>query len=92
VAYADAVLGEARFSIASCSAGDVVDLASTNATLNRVTRAIFIGGAGNLSVEMEQQPGVTLTLTGVLAGSWIPIRVKKFIKATTTCTIIVAFY
>ncbi len=56
--------------------------------LSDVTRWVWVGGAGNLAVIM--QDGSTPTLTGVPAGSLLPIRVSR-VKATgTTATTIVA--
>lgn len=58
--------------------------------LSKVTRAIFVGGAGNLHVIM--QDGSEVTVTGVVAGSLLPIRVKKVFSTSTTATNIVGFY
>lgn len=58
--------------------------------LGNTTTGIFVGGAGNLSVVMSDN--TTVTLTGVTAGTFLPISVQQ-IKATgTTATNIVAFY
>ena len=60
------------------------------ADLTNVTKALFVGGAGNLA--LVTQNGTTLTLTGVIAGSYLPIRVSQ-VKATgTTATNIAAFF
>lgn len=54
------------------------------------TDALFVGGAGNLTVTM--QDGTDLTLTGVTAGSVLRLAVTK-VKATgTTATNIAALY
>jgi len=58
------------------------------------TRAIFVGGAGNLSVEAfdpATKKRATVVLTGVLAGSVLPIEVSRVNAASTTATNIVAF-
>jgi len=53
-------------------------------------RALWVGGAGNLTVEMEGAPnGETVVFQGVKAGVWMPIRVRKVMEATTA-TLIVA--
>jgi hypothetical protein len=53
------------------------------------TDALFIGGAGNLTVTM--QDGNDLVLTGVLAGTRLDLAVTK-VKAATTATNITALY
>lgn len=61
-----------------------------DATVIPQTDALFVGGAGNLTVTM--QDGNDLTLTGVTAGSVLPLAVSK-VKATgTTATNIAALY
>jgi hypothetical protein len=71
-------------------ATDGLAVTTSDATVLTTTRYIFVGGAGNLSVVMSS--GTTVTLTGVIAGSWLPLRVTK-VKATgTTATNIAAFW
>jgi hypothetical protein len=53
-----------------------------------VSRALWIGGAGNISVVMSS--GVTVTFSGILAGSMLPIRVSRVRSTSTTATNIVA--
>jgi hypothetical protein len=63
---------------------------SDGTDLTNVTRALFIGGAGNLVV--IDQSGNTTTFTGVLAGTILQLRVTR-VKATgTTATNIVALW
>jgi hypothetical protein len=50
-------------------------------------RALYVGGAGDVVIDTEQDTGVTLS--AVPAGSVIPIRAKR-VKAATTATLIVA--
>ena len=63
---------------------DVTDLAQT-------TRAIYVGGAGDVSVEMAGT-GTAIIFTGVLAGSILPIRVTRVNSTSTTATNITALY
>lgn len=58
--------------------------------LASVTRAIFVGGAGAMAVVMAG--GSELTITGIIAGSWLPIRVKQVKSTGTTATNIAGFY
>lgn len=62
---------------------------SDSADLARVSRGLFVGGAGNLSVVMAGN-GATVVFTGVTAGSFLPIRVSRVNSTSTTATNIVA--
>jgi len=53
-------------------------------------RALYIGGAGNVSVVMAG--GATVTFAGVSAGTILPIRVDRVRSTDTTATSIVALY
>jgi hypothetical protein len=69
---------------------DGVAVTTSDSTVLTTTRAVFVGGAGNLAVVLSS--GTTLTLTGVTAGSLLPLRVTK-VKATgTTATNIAALW
>lgn len=65
---------------ATPAGGDVV-LAATS-------RMIYVGGIGDLKVQMLS--GNDVTFVGVPAGSQLPIRVKKIYNAGTTAAAIVA--
>jgi hypothetical protein len=54
-------------------------------------RAIWVGGAGNLSLIAADDGSTTVAILGVPAGTLLPIRAKQ-IKAATTATSIVALY
>lgn len=58
--------------------------------LTAVTRGIYVGGDGNLAVVTKG--GQTVTFTGVVAGSVIPVRAKKVLATGTTATNIVALW
>jgi len=58
--------------------------------LAQTSRAIFVGGAGNLVAVMAG--GTTVTFTGVVAGSILPIRVTRINSTNTTATNIVSIY
>lgn len=59
---------------------DTEDLAET-------TRSIYVGGDGNLNVDMAD--GTTVLFTAVKAGSVIPIRVSRVRATSTTATALV---
>lgn len=52
------------------------------------TRAVYVGGAGNISVLPVGQ-GTSVTLTGVQGGTILPIRVARVNATGTTATAIV---
>ncbi len=63
---------------------------SDSTVFSQPTRAVFVGGAGNLAVRYLD--GTTDTLTGVLAGTLLPIRVDKVMSTNTTATNISGLY
>jgi hypothetical protein len=62
---------------------DSVDLAF-------VTRELWVGTAGNLSLEMHG--GDSIVITGVPAGARLPYRVSRVNATSTTATGIVALW
>lgn len=54
------------------------------------TRALYVGGSGNISLLSEA--GDTVTLVGVTAGSVLPIRINRVNSTNTTATNMVAFF
>ena len=58
--------------------------------LTHSARALFVGGAGDIKV--DTLGGDTVTFTGVLAGSILPVRILKVYATDTTATNIVAVY
>jgi hypothetical protein len=63
---------------------------SDSAELPQVTRAIFIGGEGNLSVTMAN--GDTVVLTAVQPGMIYPLRCSKVRQSGTSASGIVGLY
>jgi hypothetical protein len=63
---------------------------SNDDDLTYTSRAVFVGGAGNLNVDMAG--GDTVLLTGLLAGSFLPISVNRIRSTSTTATNIIAFW
>ncbi|MEG3124801.1 spike base protein, RCAP_Rcc01079 family [Sphingomonas sp. GB1N7] len=55
------------------------------------TRAILIGGAGDLAVLFADDTA-SVVLKGLVAGSILPIRVQKVLATGTTATNLVALY
>ncbi len=63
---------------------------SDTARLGFVTRAVYVGGAGTLRVEMLG--GETITFEGLAAGTVLPIRTGKILATGTTATALVALW
>lgn len=70
--------------LAAVTPNDSTDLAY-------VTRAVYVGGAGNMVVT-PAGGGSNVTLVGIPAGSILPIRVSRILSTSTTATSIVALY
>lgn len=60
---------------------------SNTANLARSPRAIWVGGAGDVAVEMID--GTNGVLSGIPAGTLMPVRVRKVLATGTTATGIV---
>lgn len=59
--------------------------------LAHVTRGLWIGGAGNISVDLNG--GETAVLfSGVSAGTMLPLAVTRVRSTNTTATLIVGVY
>lgn len=54
-------------------------------------RAIYVGGAGNLSVRLVRDPTTTLVFTAPPVGSVLELRVTR-VMAATTATLLVGLY
>lgn len=63
---------------------------SDSTNFDNLTRGIYIGGAGNVSVYLDD--GTTVLFKGAVAGSIIPVRAKRINSTATTATDIVALY
>lgn len=72
-------------------ADKVVAVTASDSTDLTGARALFVGGEGNVAVRMINDPSTTVTLTGVTAGSILPLRVTR-VMAATTATNITALY
>lgn len=58
--------------------------------LARVTRGIYVGGTGNLKVDMDD--GTTVTFTSIAAGVIHPIKAQRVYATGTTATSIIGVY
>ena len=55
-----------------------------------VTRGVYVGGAGTLKVNMQDQG--TVTFTGVPVGTLLPIRATRVYSTGTSATSILALW
>ncbi len=63
---------------------------SDTVALGAVTSKIWVGGAGNVTVEGAD--GAIVTFTAVPAGSWLHVRTLKIRATLTTATLMVAVF
>jgi len=75
-------------SIPALEAEDVTPHDTNNFT--KLARAIYIGGAGNAVVVMENDDPITFN--GLLAGTILPVRCKRVNATGTSATNIVALF
>ena len=61
-----------------------------NTDLAYTTRGLWVGGAG--AVKVTLYGGDTVTLSGVAAGTLLPIRVTKVFSTGTDATLLVGLY
>jgi len=61
-----------------------------DSTVIAATRAVYVGGAGALTVTMHD--GTNATFAAVPAGTTLPISVTKILSTGTAATSIVALY
>lgn len=73
------------------SARRAAAVTKSDSTMLEPTRALFVGGAGDLALRFVDAPTTTVTLTGVVAGSVLAVSVVQVMNATTA-TNIVALY
>lgn len=70
--------------LAAVTPNDSTDLAN-------VSKALWIGGAGNVSIIAADDSSAVL-ISGVAAGTILPIRAKRVLSTNTTATLIVSLY
>lgn len=64
---------------------------SDSANLAEVSRALWVGGAGNIAI-LADEDSVAVLISGVPAGTVLPIRARRVNSTNTTATLIVALY
>lgn len=79
----DAPMQPAR-NLAAVTPSDSTDLAN-------VAKGLWVGGAGNVSIIAADDSAAVL-ISGVAAGTLLPIRAKRVLATNTTATLIVNLY
>ena len=65
---------------------------SDTTQLEPYSRALWVGGGGDLSVVMEgDNTNTTVTFVGVATGTWMPLRCKKVMAGTSASDIVAVF-
>ena len=82
--------GKSAFELLGTGGNAVAISPDNNTDLVTRSRALFIGGAGNLNVRMAG--GMDCVFTGVTAGTLLPIQVDRIYSTSTTATTIVSIY
>ncbi len=77
-------------SLESPAAGASAIVPSDSADLPHVTRAIYVGGGGDLAVTMKE--GGNVTFKNMIGGTVIAIRASRVLVAGTTATNLVGMY
>lgn len=78
-----------KYKAAPASAGAAIDLSATDVSLTQVSRAVYVGGAGDVKVDMPSATAVTFKNMQL---GWHPIRVSKIYKTGTTATDLVVVW
>ena len=63
---------------------------SNTVSLTGITRAVYVGGAGNITAIMSN--GDTVLFTAVPVGTLLPIRCTRINATATTATLLIAMY
>lgn len=71
------------------AAYDGTAVTKSDVTVLPTTRALYIGGAGDVVVKMAG--GATLTFSAVPVGTLLPIQVTQ-VRDATTATLVLALY
>ena len=82
-------MGAFRSADATVSAHGAVAVTPSDATVIPITRALYIGTAGNLNVRTADQQ--TVLFTNVQIGV-LPLQVDQVLSTSTTAATIVALY
>ena len=74
------------------SSDNFAPVTPANSNLASATRAIYVGTAGNINVVPSAFGSAGVVLTGIAAGSLLPISVVRISSTDTTASNIFALY
>lgn len=77
---------ESGTSLVSPASGAFAIVPDDATLLPQITRSLYIGLGGNLTVEMHW--GETVTFSNLPSGALLPIRVRKVLAASTVTAIV----
>jgi hypothetical protein len=80
--FNDAAVGSVAYGVA---------VTKSDSTVLNGTRALYIGGTGDVAVRMEGGQN-SLTFSAVPSGTTLPIRVDQVLSTGTTATLILALW
>lgn len=81
--------GRVQRDISSAFGAVAIDVSGGDQTLAAGCRGLYVGGTGNIKIDMPNATGVTFA--GVAAGI-LPVQVTKVYQTGTTATSVVALY
>jgi len=71
------------------SAFDAVALTKSDSTVIRTSRALYVGGGGNVVAKMNS--GAIVTFTAVPGGTILPIQITQLRDATTASNVVALY-
>lgn len=78
---------------ASIRSAVAVNPGGGNVVLNRISRGIYIGTAGNLAVQFADDPDAgSVVLVGLAVGVWHPMQVQRILQSGSTAGSVLVGY
>jgi hypothetical protein len=74
----------------SATGAVAIDVSAADQSLGRTCRGLWVGGAGDVAVTMEE--GQSVTFAGIPAGSLLPVQVTAVLNSGTTATDMLALF
>lgn len=63
---------------------------SDSTDLSPITRSIYVGGTGDVSVKLAGDPSTTVTFKSVPVGTILPIKAIRVLSTGTTATFLIS--
>ena len=84
-------MGAYRSAAATAPAHGAAIVTKSDVTVIPVTRALYVGGTGDLNLHFPDQ-NQTVLFSAVPAGTVLPVQVDQVLSTSTTATLIVALW